>query len=1065
MDIKKFERVIKINSNTEILNASDCSCTNCDTLRCFTNITKRNQNINECTCGKYNNSKTTLVYSNQKVNINNSMSDVSIEIKDDDDDTKVTNDGGEPKVLIDIISSMIKGDEKLKVSINKKERFKKEIIYEYNNNKNDIHITKKKSKYIYKITKSKDKINNVNDINDKPSAQICTGTPTYSRKEISPNTAQLSAQIINKPFKDLKKSVSNYQSEKVIKKMSKYDIFKRIKEVYKACSCKVCKCIVGKSFQNSNEQCKCAPCECNDCINFIKILTDKENIKKQSPIVCPCIRCERSQCKGIINSNVIQSCDCKPCDCIQCIDNLSKFCDCEPCQCLECKTMPKKKIRTIVVAPVGEDNQGNKSQFSPCDYTERSHGFPLSTNLMHEMSTGMSRHNNCRCENCLQQTCGMDDNDNCICDRSNKVIRKQVQQDFHDYDIRYVSVNNNTRIPSYWNNPSKNNIKNAMSSNFRGFNITRDVSSYFNEDASSTPEDFFKRKFVLPSFISSCSNSGYDNAIYHPIKLPKNTVETCINDVFKFNSNKNINYNRINMTSRSINNSQTLSDYGTITNNIVDLKQYENNNVCQYNTGFTRLNTRDMKNFIDYKRVYNSLREAKVFSLELNKILEKYERANRDFQSISQRLKSIHDYNINDHIVKSNKKDCYQQVTSEMAQKEIDTYEQTINNDERSCVISIGNEKKDNSFDFTNDIHLKSKIIPNATNDSFNSIPKNTIMISNSFEVNEYNDDIEDKQMLINFIDNNNLYNAPNCFKTKEEIFKSQTVNVDHKTQTISNNNENTYKFMTQSVVTKQNSFATSSSSNSYIQAVGVKSSTTTEQNSFFKDCSITSNKIDINIDNQTKCEIPKRKQKLHDISKEALPALANEITINLKNTARKEIEFAVNNVKKTMVKDENMPASTQTERHNITVRVKKEINCSSTEIKRECKQKSLNQQFLLKSGKSSTARQCNHVIEESRSNYDALKASFLRVRRVSDHTVLVKWNVPQVIKDVQGYELLVDGRAVQKIFSPVHSMAVVTCLPHSNKVLLTIRTITTSASELPASSIGAVWFKSRQKI
>ncbi|XP_052755333.1 uncharacterized protein LOC113509903 isoform X2 [Galleria mellonella] len=951
MDIKKFERVIKINSNTEILNASDCSCTNCDTLRCFTNITKRNQNINECTCGKYNNSKTTLVYSNQKVNINNSMSDVSIEIKDDDDDTKVTNDGGEPKVLIDIISSMIKGDEKLKVSINKKERFKKEIIYEYNNNKNDIHITKKKSKYIYKITKSKDKINNVNDINDKPSAQICTGTPTYSRKEISPNTAQLSAQIINKPFKDLKKSVSNYQSEKVIKKMSKYDIFKRIKEVYKACSCKVCKCIVGKSFQNSNEQCKCAPCECNDCINFIKILTDKENIKKQSPIVCPCIRCERSQCKGIINSNVIQSCDCKPCDCIQCIDNLSKFCDCEPCQCLECKTMPKKKIRTIVVAPVGEDNQGNKSQFSPCDYTERSHGFPLSTNLMHEMSTGMSRHNNCRCENCLQQTCGMDDNDNCICDRSNKVIRKQVQQDFHDYDIR------------------------------------------------------------------------------------------------------------------SINNSQTLSDYGTITNNIVDLKQYENNNVCQYNTGFTRLNTRDMKNFIDYKRVYNSLREAKVFSLELNKILEKYERANRDFQSISQRLKSIHDYNINDHIVKSNKKDCYQQVTSEMAQKEIDTYEQTINNDERSCVISIGNEKKDNSFDFTNDIHLKSKIIPNATNDSFNSIPKNTIMISNSFEVNEYNDDIEDKQMLINFIDNNNLYNAPNCFKTKEEIFKSQTVNVDHKTQTISNNNENTYKFMTQSVVTKQNSFATSSSSNSYIQAVGVKSSTTTEQNSFFKDCSITSNKIDINIDNQTKCEIPKRKQKLHDISKEALPALANEITINLKNTARKEIEFAVNNVKKTMVKDENMPASTQTERHNITVRVKKEINCSSTEIKRECKQKSLNQQFLLKSGKSSTARQCNHVIEESRSNYDALKASFLRVRRVSDHTVLVKWNVPQVIKDVQGYELLVDGRAVQKIFSPVHSMAVVTCLPHSNKVLLTIRTITTSASELPASSIGAVWFKSRQKI
>ncbi|XP_034829466.2 uncharacterized protein [Maniola hyperantus] len=84
--------------------------------------------------------------------------------------------------------------------------------------------------------------------------------------------------------------------------------------------------------------------------------------------------------------------------------------------------------------------------------------------------------------------------------------------------------------------------------------------------------------------------------------------------------------------------------------------------------------------------------------------------------------------------------------------------------------------------------------------------------------------------------------------------------------------------------------------------------------------------------------------------------------------------------------------------------------------------------------------------INSVKSASEGLKARFLGLRRVSDHTVLVRWKMPRLVEDIQGYELQVDGRPVQKILSPTRCMAVLTCLPHCEKLILTIRTLTSSA-------------------
>ncbi|XP_026319028.1 uncharacterized protein LOC113229590 [Hyposmocoma kahamanoa] len=75
---------------------------------------------------------------------------------------------------------------------------------------------------------------------------------------------------------------------------------------------------------------------------------------------------------------------------------------------------------------------------------------------------------------------------------------------------------------------------------------------------------------------------------------------------------------------------------------------------------------------------------------------------------------------------------------------------------------------------------------------------------------------------------------------------------------------------------------------------------------------------------------------------------------------------------------------------------------------------------------------------------YDSKKVTFPRISKFSDHTIMVKWRIPECIDGVKGYELLADGRAIEKIFNPTRNMAVVTCMPHthSDKIQVTIKTL-----------------------
>ncbi|XP_063826879.1 uncharacterized protein LOC135076325 [Ostrinia nubilalis] len=98
------------------------------------------------------------------------------------------------------------------------------------------------------------------------------------------------------------------------------------------------------------------------------------------------------------------------------------------------------------------------------------------------------------------------------------------------------------------------------------------------------------------------------------------------------------------------------------------------------------------------------------------------------------------------------------------------------------------------------------------------------------------------------------------------------------------------------------------------------------------------------------------------------------------------------------------------------------------------------------------------------KSSCDTFKVKFLGLRRVSDHTVLVKWKAPPNVSRVQGYELLVDGRAVQKILSPTRCMAVVTCLPHIERVLITIRTLLPPGLDRPHYPSATIVYQPRAK-
>ncbi|XP_050563491.1 uncharacterized protein LOC126912950 isoform X4 [Spodoptera frugiperda] len=291
------------------------------------------------------------------------------------------------------------------------------------------------------------------------------------------STAMLSAEVMNMPYTELNDSLGPKQSDmEKPTKLSKYDILKRIEEAYKACSCKVCECIAGKD--------KTEPCECNECQSYRnQTETKKSNIGMDINSKYQCQSCTTNTRFGSEHGTINhQMCDCKPCNCVDCERSMAKLCACEPCQCLQCKTRSIHQRQTLVVAPVGreENVQRVACSCSPCDCIECGLVHPLPSNVMHEVSTGTNRHALCRCEICLNELCdrGVD---SCSCQRRNKVMSKPVEKSTHDFDIRTATTNNNKLLYSRRRRKSSTHNTIAMyaavPTNYHALTSNDDVSS------------------------------------------------------------------------------------------------------------------------------------------------------------------------------------------------------------------------------------------------------------------------------------------------------------------------------------------------------------------------------------------------------------------------------------------------------------------------------------------------------------------------------------------------------------------------------------------------------------
>ncbi|XP_061728655.1 uncharacterized protein LOC133533643 [Cydia pomonella] len=97
-------------------------------------------------------------------------------------------------------------------------------------------------------------------------------------------------------------------------------------------------------------------------------------------------------------------------------------------------------------------------------------------------------------------------------------------------------------------------------------------------------------------------------------------------------------------------------------------------------------------------------------------------------------------------------------------------------------------------------------------------------------------------------------------------------------------------------------------------------------------------------------------------------------------------------------------------------------------------------------------------IIDSEMGSYlDELRVQEPCARRVSHHTVSLKWKLPKAIEGIMGYEILVDGKSIERIGNPRRCMAVISCLPPVQRLLITIRTITKTADQgfLPCTTIG----------
>ncbi|XP_050348935.1 uncharacterized protein LOC126772576 [Nymphalis io] len=266
-----------------------------------------------------------------------------------------------------------------------------------------------------------------------------------TKENYSPEKSKLSAQIINLPFNDFRDSLSVNSSQTNVSssnfnKIIKSDFLTKLKEIYNACSCKVCECISGKFLSTNDNICNCKACECDECTKYARNF--KHDLKYAPHSGCPCVSCDRKDCRGVVkNEQDERKCDCSPCDCVKCWDFASKPCSCEPCQCTECNALGASLLRTVVVAPVQGNFQQNMCQCEPCECINCTHNYTaMASNLRRQVSTEIISHAVCHCETCSNDTC-QSNGEVCRCDMHSKLMKKPNERASPDYDIHRAIIN------------------------------------------------------------------------------------------------------------------------------------------------------------------------------------------------------------------------------------------------------------------------------------------------------------------------------------------------------------------------------------------------------------------------------------------------------------------------------------------------------------------------------------------------------------------------------------------------------------------------------------------------
>nr|XP_026496425.1 uncharacterized protein LOC113400942 [Vanessa tameamea] len=257
--------------------------------------------------------------------------------------------------------------------------------------------------------------------------------------------SKLSAQVMNLPFNDFRSSLSfansqSNMSSSNFNKIIKPDFLTKLKEIYNACSCKVCECISGKFLFSNDDTCNCKPCECDECTKYARNI--KDDLKSAPHSGCPCVSCDRKDCRGVVkNEQYEKNCDCRPCDCVKCWDFPSKPCNCEPCQCTECNALGASLLRTVIVAPVQGNFQQTMCQCEPCECINCTHNYTaMASNLRRQVSTEIMTHAICHCERCSNDACQLN-SEVCRCDMRSKLMTKPNERASRDYDIHRATIN------------------------------------------------------------------------------------------------------------------------------------------------------------------------------------------------------------------------------------------------------------------------------------------------------------------------------------------------------------------------------------------------------------------------------------------------------------------------------------------------------------------------------------------------------------------------------------------------------------------------------------------------